>query len=257
MVAAHPLARLGGGVRDSHDILSDPPPSPARARLAYGSEPLQFGDLRAPPAGGAHPLAIVVHGGFWKANFNLIHTGHLCNALCERGFVTWNVEYRRVGDPGGGWPGSFEDVLAAVRFARRLANADSGRIVLVGHSAGGHLALLVAARERLPVVAVAAVSDLVGWQTESSEAFLGEAERAEASYSPLQALPIGVRQVLVHGTNDDVVPYRLSERYVAQARATGDDATLVRLDDTGHFEPIDPLAPQCRQVLEAVADVVP
>jgi acetyl esterase/lipase len=244
-------------VRDSHDILSDQPPPAAQARLAYGSEPLQFGDLRAPSAGGPHPLAIVVHGGFWKANFNLIHTGPLCIALCERGLMTWNVEYRRVGDPGGGWPGSFEDVLAAVRFARQLPEADSEHIVLVGHSAGGHLALLVAARERLPVVAIAAVSDLVGWQTEKSEAFLAAAEPADGvCYSPLHALPIGVRQVLVHGTNDEVVPYRLSERYVAVAREAGDDATLVRLDDTGHFEPIDPLAPQSREVVAAVVDAV-
>jgi acetyl esterase/lipase len=238
-------------VRDSHDILSDPPPQPADARLTYGPEPLQFGDLRVPPHAGPHPLAIVLHGGFWKANFNLIHTGHLCVALGEAGVMTWNVEYRRVGDPGGGWPGSFDDVLAAVGFALTLADADRGRIVLVGHSAGGHLALLAAARTGLPVVAIAAVSDLVGWRTEKSEAFLAGAPAAEAS--PLQALPVGVRQVLVHGTDDDVVPYELSERYVAAARSKGDDAALLRLDGSAHFEPIDPLAREFRQVLDAVA----
>jgi acetyl esterase/lipase len=240
--------------RDSHDILSDPPPAAAAARLAYGSVPLQFGDLRVPGGDGPHPLAIVIHGGFWKANFNLIHTGHICVALCELGVMTWNVEYRRVGDPGGGWPGSHEDVLDAVGFARGLAGVDPARIVLVGHSAGGHLALLAAARARLPVVAIAAVSDLVRWQTEKSTAFLGGAAPADAS--PLAGLPLGVRQVLVHGTNDDVVPFRLSERYVAVAEEKGDDATLVRLDGAGHFEPIDPLAPESARVLEAVTDVV-
>ena len=237
--------------RDSHDILSDPPPPAATARLTYGPAPLQFGDLRIPPADDApHPLAIVIHGGFWKANFNLIHTGHICAALGDLGVMTWNVEYRRVGDPGGGWPGSYEDVVRAVRFAQGLADVDPARIVLVGHSAGGHLALLAAGRTRLPVVAIAAVSDLVGWQTPQSAAFLAGA--APTAASPLQALPLGVRQVLVHGTNDDVVPYRLSEAYVAAARETGDDATLVRLDGAGHFEPIDPLAPESRQVLDAV-----
>jgi acetyl esterase/lipase len=237
--------------RDSHDILSDPPPPAATARLTYGPAPLQFGDLRILPADDApHPLAIVIHGGFWKANFNLIHTGHICAALGELGVMTWNVEYRRVGDPGGGWPGSYEDVIRAVRFAQGLADVDPARIVLVGHSAGGHLALLAAGRTRLPVVAIAAVSDLVGWQTPQSAAFLAGATPAAAS--PLRLLPVGVRQVLVHGTNDDVVPYRLSEAYVAAARETGDDATLVRLDGAGHFEPIDPLAPESRQVLDVV-----
>jgi acetyl esterase/lipase len=241
--------------RDSHDILGDPPPPAADDRLAYGPEPLQFGDVRVPSADrGPYPLAIVVHGGFWNANFNLIHTGHICTALRDRGVMTWNVEYRRVGDPGGGWPGSYEDVLGAVAFARTLEGVDPDRIALVGHSAGGHLALLAAARARLPVVALAAASDLVGWQTPQSAAFVGDTNPAEAS--PLQALPLGIRQVLVHGTNDDTVPYRLSERYVAAARAVGDDATLIRLGGAGHFEPIDPLAPECGQVLDAALDVL-
>src|SRR5215218_9453894 len=93
-------------MRDSHEILTDPPPPAADARLAYGPEPLQFGDLRARAGEGPFPLAIVIHGGYWKANYNLIHTGHLCRALTEDGVATWNVEYRSLGDPGGGWPGT-------------------------------------------------------------------------------------------------------------------------------------------------------
>lgn len=240
--------------RDSHDILGDPPPPPAPARRTYGPQPLQFGDVRVPPGDGPHPLAVVIHGGFWKANFNLIHAGHLCVALCARGVMTWNVEYRRVGDPGGGWPGSFDDVVLAVEEARRLEGIDPARIVLVGHSAGGHLALLAAARARLPVVAIAAVSDLVGWQTEKSAAFLGDAVAADAS--PLHLLPLGVRQVIVHGTSDDVVPFRLSERYVSAARAKGDDATLVRLAGAGHFEPIDPPTPEAGEVVDAIVAAV-
>jgi dipeptidyl aminopeptidase/acylaminoacyl peptidase len=168
--------------------------------------------------------------------------------------MTWNVEYRRVGDPGGGWPGSLDDVLAAVAFAPTLADVDRGRIVLVGHSAGGHLALLAAAKAGLPVVAIAAVSDLVGWQPPPVAAFVADGNAAEAS--PLHALPLGIRQQLLHGTNDDVVPYELSEDYVAAARARGDDAALVRLEGAGHFEPIDPLAREFRQVLDAVADAL-
>jgi acetyl esterase/lipase len=240
--------------RDSHDILSDPPPPAAQARLTYGPEPLQFGDLLVPPGSGSHPLAIMIHGGFWKANVNLIHLGHICSALRELGVATWNVEYRRVGDPGGGWPGSYEDVAAAVDFARDLAEVDPTRVVLVGHSAGGHLALLTAAQARLPVVAIAAVTDLVEWPTAQSAAFLGDAAPADAS--PLRALPIGIPQVLVHGTNDDVVPYWLSETYVKAAREKGDDAALLSLEGTGHFEPVDPSASVFRKVLEAIVDSV-
>src|ERR1041384_1557534 len=121
-------------VRNAEDILTAAPPPPADARIAYGTEPLQFGDLRHADG---DALAVVLHGGSWKATYNLIHLAHLCIALGEAGIATFNVEYRRVGDPGGGWPGSLEDVLLAVEHARGL----SRRPVLVGHSAGGHLAL--------------------------------------------------------------------------------------------------------------------
>jgi len=146
-------------MRNSEDILTDPPPPAADARLAYGPEPLQFGDLRAPAGEGPFPLAIVIHGGYWKANYNLIHTGHLCWALTEDGVATWNVEYRSLGDPGGGWPGTGEDIARAVEFIPKLP-VDHTRIVLVGHSAGGQLALWAAKKARLPVVALAPVSDV-------------------------------------------------------------------------------------------------
>jgi acetyl esterase/lipase len=218
--------------RVAEDILSDPPPPAADARLVYGPEPLQFGDLRRAER---DALAIVLHGGSWKATYNLIHLGHLCLALREAGVATFNVEYRRVGDPGGGWPGSLEDVLLAVDFARSLAQ----RLLLVGHSAGGHLALLAAARQKLPVVALAAVSDPATWATDAVEAFCGcEPPRAG---SPLAQLPLGVPQVLVHGTLDDVVPFEQSVRY---GEAAPGEVELIPLDGAGHFEPIDPLSPQ-------------
>jgi acetyl esterase/lipase len=95
--------------RDSHDILTDPPPPAATERLAYGDDPLQFGDLRLPPEDGPFALAVVLHGGYWQATYNLIHTGHMCVALAEAGVATWNVEYRRIGDVGGGWPRTGDD----------------------------------------------------------------------------------------------------------------------------------------------------
>src|SRR5262249_8464181 len=122
--------------RNSEDVLFDPPPPAADARLAYGSEPKQFGDLRLPSGNGPRPLAVVLHGGNWKATYNLIHTGHLCVALAEAGIATWNVEYRGWGDVGGIWPGAGVDVAAAVRYVPELTGRyplDPARVALVGH----------------------------------------------------------------------------------------------------------------------------
>jgi acetyl esterase/lipase len=226
--------------RVAADVLTDPPPPAADARLAYGPEPLQFGDLRRAES---DALAIVLHGGSWKATYNLTHLGHLCHALRDAGVATFNVEYRRVGDPGGGWPGSLEDVLLAVDFARSLAQ----RLLLVGHSAGGHLALLAAARQKLPVVALAAVTDPATWVIDAVEACFG-GEPPPAG-SPLAQLPLGVPQLLVHGTLDDVVPFEQSARY---AKAAAGEAELIPLDGAGHFEPIDPLLPQWPVVRAAI-----
>lgn len=247
--------------RNSEDVLTDPPPPAAGARLAYGSEPKQFGDLRLPAVDGLPPLAVVVHGGAWKAIYNLIHIGHLCAALGEAGIATWNVEYRSVGDPEGPWPGAGNDVARAVEFASDLAERyplDPDRIVLVGHSAGGTLALRAANLAQLPVVALAAVSDL----RESAErvgpkgavaAFLGgmpdDVPDRYAAASPRELLPLGVRQILVHGDADVDVPYAQSVTY---AEAAGDEAELVTLEDAGHFEPVDPAASYWPRVVEAV-----
>ncbi|HYF64217.1 MAG TPA: alpha/beta hydrolase, partial [Herpetosiphonaceae bacterium] len=123
----------------SESILSQPAP-PADLRLAYGPDPLHFGDLRLPAGPGPHPLVIVVHGGFWRNRYDLEHIGHVCAALTARGLATWSIEYRRIGDPGGGWPGTFLDAGRAADYARELAprfNLDLERTVSAGHSAGG------------------------------------------------------------------------------------------------------------------------
>jgi acetyl esterase/lipase len=105
---------------NSAAILTAQPPPDADARLAYGDSPLQFGDLRLPAGDGPHPLVVVVHGGYWQAIYNLIHAGHLCVDLADHGIATWNVEYRRIGDPGGGYPGTIDDVAAAFAFVGEL-----------------------------------------------------------------------------------------------------------------------------------------
>jgi acetyl esterase/lipase len=134
-------------------IFSTPPP-PATERIPYGPDPLQFGDLRLPEGPGPHPVVVVVHGGFWRARWDLEHIGHACAALTrEAGVATWCIEYRRIGNEGGGWPGTFLDVGAATDFLREIAKThslDLDRVVTIGHSAGGHLAVWLAARQHIP-----------------------------------------------------------------------------------------------------------
>jgi acetyl esterase/lipase len=256
-----PLLISDDAARDSADVLFDPPPPAADARLAYGPEPKQFGDLRLPAVDQLLPLAVVMHGGAWKATYNLIHTGHLCVALGRAGVATWNVEYRSLGDVDGKWPGASTDVAAAVGFVDELVERyplDPKRVVLVGHSAGGQLALWAAKRAQLPVVALAAVSDL----RESAErvgpdgavamfvgGMPGEIPDRYAEASPRELLPLGVRQILVHGTKDPEVPYAMSEGYV---QAADGEAELVPLEDAGHFEPIDPAASEWPRTVEAI-----
>jgi acetyl esterase/lipase len=238
-------------VRDSHDIVTDPPPPPADARIAYGPEPLQFGDLRVPRREPPFPLAVVLHGGYWQATYNLIHMGAMCRALAEAGIASWNVEYRRVGDPGGEWPGPGRDVELALAHLDRLP-LEHDRVVLVGHSAGGQLALWAAKHARLPVVALAPVSDVrdsvARRGPDSAPARFMAPEHYEAG-SPLELVPLGVPQIVLHGTEDDSVPYEMSERYV---EAAGGEAELLTLPNTGHFELIDPQAPQFAETLAAI-----
>ncbi len=242
-------------------------PPPADRRLPYGADPLQFGELRLPGRPGPHPVAIVIHGGFWRAAYDLVHIGHLAAALTAAGVATWNVEYRRIGDPGGGWPGTFADVAAAADCLRAIApvhHLDLTRVVTVGHSAGGHLALWLAARGRIPAghplstpdplpvaraVGLAAVSDLrMCWELRLSngvaEAFLGGSPDAVperyAVASPAALLPLGVPQVLIHGTEDDTVPFAMSAVYRDTAVALHDPVTLIPLPGLDHFAVIDP-----------------
>lgn len=238
-------------MRDSHDILTDPPPPAADARLAYGPEPLQFGDLRVPAAEPPFPLALVLHGGYWQAVYNLIHMGHMCRALAAAGIATWNVEYRSVGVPGGAWPAARDDLELALAYLDRLP-VEHDRVVLVGHSAGGQLALWAAKHARLPVVALAPVSDVadsIACRGPDSAPARYMAPEHFAEGSPIELLPLGVPQIVIHGTDDDSVPYEMSERYVAKAAG---EAELVTLPGTGHFELIDPLVPQFAETLAAV-----
>src|SRR5437764_7356894 len=140
-------------------------------RLAYGPEPLQFGDLYLPDTPGLHPTVILIHGGYWRARYGLDLMTGLAQDLVTRGYATWNIEYRRVGDPGGGWPGTLLDAAIATDYLRILAPShglDLQRVVPIGHSAGGHLALWLAARPRIPHTSPLAASQLGSGKEEIS-----------------------------------------------------------------------------------------
>jgi acetyl esterase/lipase len=247
----------------SADILTAQPPPDADVRLAYGDSPIQFGDLRLPAGDGPHPLVVVVHGGYWQAIYNLTHAGHLCVDLADHGIATWNVEYRRIGDPGGGHPGTIDDVAAAFAFVRELGRRyplDLDRVAAFGHSAGGHLALLAGERSDLPlrgVVSAAGVVDLHETHRRGDDKGLivrllggGPDELPDRwrEASPRQRLPLGLRQVLAVGTAD--VHCEPNEGYAEATRAAGDEVELITFDGAGHFELIDPAAAEW-QVLRA------
>lgn len=262
----------------SDDILTLPPP-PADARLRYGQGRFHFGDLRLPSGAGPHPVVVGIHGGFWRARYDLTHFGHVCAALTAAGIATWNIEFRRLGNFGGGWPNTLLDVARATDHLRVLAQTyplDLARVVTLGHSAGGHLALWVAAHRHLPTgnplhtvnplplraaVSLAGVVDLRrAWELHLSNGVVkqligGVPEKYPDRYaaaSPIELLPIRIRQVLIHGDQDSIVPIEISRRYRDAARHEGDDATLIELPGAGHFELIDPRSREWPTVLQTV-----
>jgi len=242
--AASPLA--------AQEILRSSPPK-ADARLSYGKEPAQFGDLRMPAGAGPHPIVIFYHGGFWRNSYSLDYLGHACAALARAGVATWNVEYRRIGEAGGGWPGTLDDAVHGAEFIAVLAKRhpiDLRRILVAGHSAGGQLALWLAVQRPVDlrgVVAFAPVSDLRrAFASKLGDGAVGQfiggspdrLPQRYAATSPIELLPISVQQRVIHGTNDDIVPFEMSERF-AQA---SHNAKLIPIQGAGHFEPVDPRA---------------
>ena len=242
----------------SEDILSRQAP-PADLRLPYGTDPNQFIDLRLPQnKAKPHPLVINIHGGFWRAKYSLDHAGHLCAALTAKELATANLEYRRVGNEGGAWPGTFADIRSAYQFLIQNAqkhNFDRQKIVVIGHSAGGQLALCLAAHEPhvRAVISLAGVVDLQrGYQLHLShdavvEFLRGTPDEVPDHYreaNPMQLSITRARQWLVHGTSDDVVPPSFSRDYVAlKQRRSGkeqEDTHLLEVPGADHFDLIDP-----------------
>ena len=255
------------------DILTLAPP-PADVRLPYGGDAHQFGDLRIPgglPKPGAkshsrHPVVMNIHGGYWRNQYDLAHAGHLCAALTAQGFATWNIEYRRIGDPGGGWPGSFEDVRNSHRFLHQIAkpyNLDLDRVVVMGHSAGGQLALALAGHETSVknVVSLAGVVDLaraleLHLSHDAVADFLGGTPLQVPEHyheaDPMQLKIPLARQVLIHGLDDDVVPIEIGRRYRDAKLKQNENVQLIEVEKCGHFELIDPRSAAWAKVVVAV-----
>ena len=267
--------------------LEDAPPPDAR--VPYGDSPLQFGELRLPPNGKKpYPVAIFVHGGCWLAEYDIAHTRALAEAFAQAGIAVWAIEYRRVGDEGGGWPGTFLDIARGADHLREVARTyplDLSRVIAVGHSAGGQFVLWLAARERLP-----AGSELRGALPEGGEPIhlrgvLGLAAAGDLAYlheqkvcghvidklmgggpdavperyaagSPAQLVPVDVPQILLNGVHDsNWTP--VAERYIEAARAAGaSKLRVVEAPESGHFEMIDPTSSTWPLVLEAARDLL-
>jgi acetyl esterase/lipase len=224
-------------------------------RIPYGNDPLQFGEFSCPPGDQSHPVVIVIHGGFWRSKYDLEYIRPVCESLVKAGLAAWNLEYRRIGNPGGGWPGTLDDVQAGAEYLRTIGprfNLDLNQVVAIGHSAGGHLALWLAARTKIlrAAISLAGVVDLRrAWELKLSNTVVaeflgGSPDEVPDRYdlaSPIDLLPFGIPQRLFHGTDDTSVPLEISERFVRVARLRGDDAELIKLEGAGHFEVVDPV----------------
>jgi acetyl esterase/lipase len=240
-------------------------------RIKYDSDSSQYGELRVPAGTGPHPLVILIHGGCWRADFATASSiGAMADALKADGVATWSIEYRRLHEPGGGWPGTYLDVGRAVDYARTLATPyqlDLSRVIVAGHSAGGHLAMWAAARSRLAkgsplyvsnplplrgVVDLSGTPDMAGDVLGMSrvcgdtvvQAMVGGmpdvVPQQYAQVSAIRLLPLGVPQALVWGAHDDQVPLAVAERYTRIARLAGDRVRLVVDSSVGHFETASP-----------------
>ena len=220
----------------------------------YGDAPVQAGDLWL-PGGGKAPVVCLLHGGFWRVPHGRDQWQAVAQDLVQRGHAVWNLGYRRFGEAGGGWPGTFEDVAAGIAHLVTLARAapiDLGDIAIAGHSAGGHLALWAAANTAVRIRAVAAlapVADLaraweLGLGQDAVAALLGgspsERPDAYATASAGTARATGSRQAIFHGADDRAVPIELSRDYVREARAAGSDIEFHALAGTGHMDFLDP-----------------
>jgi acetyl esterase/lipase len=244
------------------DLLNRPRPAPS-ATIAYGGDPLQVADLWLPAGRGPHPTVLMVHGGCWQTKIaDRTIMNWIADDLRRRVIAVWNIDYRGVDRAGGGYPGTYLDVAAAADALRTNGaryRLDLRRLTAVGHSAGGHLALWLAARRRLPASSPLHVAAPLPVRTVVSLGGLPDLEQAArpgsgcgteviakisggrlAETSVPRLAPLGIRQVLVNGTQDRIIPNAFASDYAAAMRASGDRVTVRMVEHSGHVELIAP-----------------
>lgn len=256
------------------------PVKPPTAVIKYGMDSLQFGELRLPEGRGPFPVAIVIHGGCWVARFASVrNSAPLADALRDAGIATWNIEYRRSDHPGGGWPGTFTDAAEAAEHLRVIARdhpIDLTRVITIGHSAGGHLAVWLAGAAKVPsmspihrkepitlrgAIALAGIVDLADFRTYSANScgsvidplMGGTPEQHPDRYraaSPIALFPLPIPQVQIVGSLDRVMPERARNAHLAAADSTKSPMELVVLEGMGHHEPMSPRTPAFREILQ-------
>ena len=259
--------------------LSGPAPT---AKIAYGSAPSQYVELFRPAGDGPFPVAVLVHGGCWTIKFGGIEQmRNLAGALAERGIAVWNVEYRRVDEEGGGYPGTYQDMNAALELLGEQAprqQLDLGRIVAIGHSAGGQLVQWIAGRERIPVssplfranplpvrqiISLGGLADLRHERTliaascgRSTVELAGSpsVDRPDvfADTNAAELMPNGSHTVLINGELDTVSPPRAAHDYAARARAAGDTASVLILPGASHYDEVAASSPSLELVLPVI-----
>jgi acetyl esterase/lipase len=280
-IAAALLPPVASASPSYKELLARPRHAPDQ-KIAYGKDQLQYGDLYLPKGDGPHPVVVLIHGGCWLAELpgpELMDP--MAAALQAGGFAVWNIEYRRIGHGGGGYPGTFTDAGKAIDALRTFApkhRLDLGRVVLVGHSAGGHLAVWAGARAKVPgalhvahplavkgVVSLSGILDLEAYRESGGEpcgmpdtidALVGRHAELYADTSPARLLPTHVRQAIVSGEKDRIVAPRFGHDYAAKAKAAGDEVSDIEIAGAGHFDLIDPEAPAWTQVLAAIEDLL-
>jgi acetyl esterase/lipase len=280
-------------MKEIGSVMDRTPPA-AGNRIQYGAGKFQFGDLWLPATNRVltnAPVVVFLHGGWWQSEYDLAYAGELCAALKAEGVAVWSLEYRRVGNSGGGWPGTFQDAAAGFDYLATLARShriDLTRVVAAGHSAGGHLAFWLAARHHLPesselyplhvpavplrgVIALAGAVDLrltidlagyLFFAHDKGEVYslMGGTpseypDRYHAA-NPGDLLPLNVRQTLLQGTGDTQIPPKLPTRWADNARRQGDEVAITIIPGAGHFDLVDPQSAAWPAVKSAILQML-